>query len=167
MHSRHPDACGRARCLSRRVAACRSIRTSRVLRRIGRWCGRLRPGRWLGPLRVAAADSLSERQSTSITRPGSGCPAAVEVGDLPRVSIACAYANSRAFTRACRIRARARASARGSIVDNMRHALAEYLEHYNQKRPHRALNLSPPRPPAIVIDLDGQRRIRRRRSSPG
>jgi transposase InsO family protein len=45
---------------------------------------------------------------------------------------------------------------------HLRHVLAEYVTHYNESRPHRALNLSPPRPPATVIDLDEQRRIRRR-----
>lgn len=44
---------------------------------------------------------------------------------------------------------------------NLRHVLAEYLRHYNEKRPHQALNLSPPHPPAPVIDLDERRRIRR------
>jgi transposase InsO family protein len=42
------------------------------------------------------------------------------------------------------------------------HVLAEYVRLYNESRPHRALNLSPPRPPATVIDLDEQRRIRRK-----
>jgi putative transposase len=45
---------------------------------------------------------------------------------------------------------------------HLRHVLTEYLKHYNHSRPHRALDLSPPRPPAIVIDLAEQRRIRRR-----
>jgi len=45
---------------------------------------------------------------------------------------------------------------------HLRHVLAEYVKHYNESRPHRALNLSPPRPPATVIDLDEQRRIRRK-----
>ena len=45
---------------------------------------------------------------------------------------------------------------------HLRHVLAEYVRHYNESRPHRALNLSPPRPPATVIDLDEQRRIRRK-----
>jgi hypothetical protein len=40
--------------------------------------------------------------------------------------------------------------------------LAEYVKHYNEYRPHRALDLSPPRPPATVVDLDEQRRIRRK-----
>jgi hypothetical protein len=51
---------------------------------------------------------------------------------------------------------------------HLRHVLAEYIRHYNQARPHRALNLSPPRPPATGhrppatgIDLAKQRRIRR------
>jgi transposase InsO family protein len=44
---------------------------------------------------------------------------------------------------------------------HLRHVLAEYIRHYNQARPHRALNLSPPRPTAAVIDLAEQRRIRR------
>lgn len=45
---------------------------------------------------------------------------------------------------------------------HLRHVLAEYVRHYNESRPHRALHLSPPRPPATVIDLAEQRRIRRR-----
>jgi transposase InsO family protein len=45
---------------------------------------------------------------------------------------------------------------------HLRHVLAEYVKHYNRGRPHRALSLSPPRPPATVIDLAEQRRIRRR-----
>jgi transposase InsO family protein len=45
---------------------------------------------------------------------------------------------------------------------HLRHVLAEYIRHYNGRRPHRALNLSSPRPPATVIDLDEQRRIRRK-----
>jgi transposase InsO family protein len=45
---------------------------------------------------------------------------------------------------------------------HLRHVLAEYVRHYNEGRPHRALNLSPPAPPVAVIDLDEQRRIRRK-----
>jgi transposase InsO family protein len=45
---------------------------------------------------------------------------------------------------------------------HLRHVLTEYVQHYNHRRPHRALDLSPPRPPATVVDLDEQRRIRRR-----
>jgi len=45
---------------------------------------------------------------------------------------------------------------------HLRHVLAEYVQHYNEGRPHRALDLSPPRPPATVIDLEAQRRIRRK-----
>ncbi|WP_426504431.1 integrase core domain-containing protein [Dactylosporangium sp. McL0621] len=37
---------------------------------------------------------------------------------------------------------------------HLRHVLAEYVRHYNESRPHRALNLTPPRPPATVIDLN-------------
>lgn len=44
---------------------------------------------------------------------------------------------------------------------HLRHVLAEHIRHYNQARPHRALNLSPPRPPATVIDLAKRRRTRR------
>jgi transposase InsO family protein len=36
---------------------------------------------------------------------------------------------------------------------HLRHVLTKYVQHYNQRRPHRALDLSPPRPPAPVIDL--------------
>ncbi|MEU8080746.1 integrase core domain-containing protein [Catellatospora citrea] len=45
---------------------------------------------------------------------------------------------------------------------HLRQVLTEYVRHYNEKRPHRGLDLSPPRPPATVIDLAEQRRIRRR-----
>jgi transposase InsO family protein len=59
---------------------------------------------------------------------------------------------------------------RGELTDRMlifgqrhlRHVLVEYVKHYNECRPHRALDLSPPNPPAPVIDLAEQRRIRRR-----
>ncbi|WP_349263540.1 integrase core domain-containing protein [Actinocrinis sp.] len=40
--------------------------------------------------------------------------------------------------------------------------LTDYLRHYNHTRPHRTLNLQPPRPPTTVIDPTEQRRIRRR-----
>jgi putative transposase len=43
-----------------------------------------------------------------------------------------------------------------------RHVLAEYVTHYNHSQPHQAVDLSPPRPPATVIDLNEQRRIRRK-----
>ena len=39
--------------------------------------------------------------------------------------------------------------------------LAEYVRHYNEHRPHHGLDLTPPRPPAEIIDLAEQRRIRR------
>jgi putative transposase len=45
---------------------------------------------------------------------------------------------------------------------HLRHVLAEHVTHHNHNRPHRSLDLSPPRPPATVIDLDEQRRIRRK-----
>jgi len=45
---------------------------------------------------------------------------------------------------------------------HLRHVLAEYLRHYNEHRPHRGVDLAPPRPPAEVIDLAEQRRIRRK-----
>jgi putative transposase len=59
---------------------------------------------------------------------------------------------------------------RGELTDRMlifgqrylRHVLAEYVKHYNESRPHRSLDLSPPRPPATVVDLAEQRRIRRK-----
>jgi len=44
---------------------------------------------------------------------------------------------------------------------HLRRAVTEYLRHYNEHRPHRGLDLAPPRPPAEVIDLAEQRRIRR------
>jgi len=45
---------------------------------------------------------------------------------------------------------------------HLRHILVEYLKHYNESRPHRAMDLSPPRPPATVGDLAEHRRIRRK-----
>jgi hypothetical protein len=45
---------------------------------------------------------------------------------------------------------------------HLRRVLAEYLRHYNGHRPHRSLDLVPPRPPAEIIDLAAQRRIRRK-----
>jgi putative transposase len=44
---------------------------------------------------------------------------------------------------------------------HLRRALAGYVRHYNEHRPHRGLDLTPPRPPAEIIDLAEQRRIRR------
>jgi transposase InsO family protein len=44
---------------------------------------------------------------------------------------------------------------------HLRTVLAEYSAHYNTRRPHRALQLRPPRPEPSVADLDF-RRIRRR-----
>ena len=45
---------------------------------------------------------------------------------------------------------------------HLRHILAKYyVKHYNHSRPHQALDLSPPRPPATVIDLAEQRQTRR------
>jgi hypothetical protein len=48
-----------------------------------------------------------------------------------------------------------------------RHVLTAYVRHHNQKRPHRALDLSPPRPPATVIDLAEHHRRIRRKPTPG
>ena len=45
---------------------------------------------------------------------------------------------------------------------HLRRVLTTYVRHYNHARPHRALGLQPPRPPAAVIDLAEQRRIRRK-----
>jgi putative transposase len=45
---------------------------------------------------------------------------------------------------------------------HLRHVLTEYVKHYNECRPHRTLDLSPPNPPATAIDLAEQHRIRRR-----
>jgi putative transposase len=44
---------------------------------------------------------------------------------------------------------------------HLRTALSAYGTHYNPQRPHRALQLQPPRPDLPTPDLDG-RRIRRR-----
>jgi putative transposase len=45
---------------------------------------------------------------------------------------------------------------------HLRRVLPEYVRHYNEHRPHRSLDLAPPRPPAEIIDLVAQRRIRRK-----
>jgi putative transposase len=45
---------------------------------------------------------------------------------------------------------------------HLRRVLAEYLRHYNEHRPHRGLDLAPPRPPDEIIDLAEQCRIRRK-----
>jgi putative transposase len=44
---------------------------------------------------------------------------------------------------------------------HLRRVLAEYAAHYNTQRPHRALQLRPPRPEHAVAD-PGHRKIRRR-----
>jgi putative transposase len=44
---------------------------------------------------------------------------------------------------------------------HLRTVLAAYGTHYNRRRPHRALQLQPPRPDLPAPDL-GYRRIRRR-----
>lgn len=40
--------------------------------------------------------------------------------------------------------------------------LVEYVRHYNKHRPHRGLDLAPPRPDAEISDLAAQRRIHRK-----
>jgi putative transposase len=45
---------------------------------------------------------------------------------------------------------------------HLRRVLTEYVRHYNQARPHRALGLQPPRPPAYVVDLAQHHLIRRK-----
>jgi transposase InsO family protein len=44
---------------------------------------------------------------------------------------------------------------------HLRRVLTEYAEHYNMRRPHRALQPRPPRPETSTADT-GQRRIRQR-----
>ena len=44
---------------------------------------------------------------------------------------------------------------------HLRRVLTEYVRHYDEHRPHRSLDLDPPDPPAEIIDLAEQRRIRR------
>ena len=44
---------------------------------------------------------------------------------------------------------------------HLRAILAEYEAHYNGRRPHRSLQLHPPRPDHLVADLS-QKRIKRR-----
>ncbi|MEV6605746.1 integrase core domain-containing protein [Kutzneria sp. NPDC051319] len=51
------------------------------------------------------------------------------------------------------------------LVLNRRHlgvALAEYVRHYNGRRPHRSRELRPPRPTCVVPNL-GSQRIKRQR----
>jgi hypothetical protein len=36
---------------------------------------------------------------------------------------------------------------------HLRRVLADYLRHHNEPRPHRGLDVVPPRPPAELIDL--------------
>jgi putative transposase len=45
---------------------------------------------------------------------------------------------------------------------HLRRVLAEYMSHYDEHRPHRSLDLASPLPPAEIIDLVEQRRIRRK-----
>jgi transposase InsO family protein len=45
---------------------------------------------------------------------------------------------------------------------HLRAVLAEYGGHYNGRRPHRALQLRPPRPDHSAANLDHNRRVRRR-----
>jgi putative transposase len=45
---------------------------------------------------------------------------------------------------------------------HLRAALAEYLRHYNGRRPHRSRELRPPRPTYPVANL-GSQRIKRQR----
>ena len=44
---------------------------------------------------------------------------------------------------------------------HLRSVMAEYTRHYNGRRPHRALQLQPPRPDHLVADLS-QERVKRR-----
>ena len=61
-------------------------------------------------------------------------------------------------------------TARTEVTDRMlifgqrhlRAILAEYEAHYNGRRPHRSLQLQPPRPDHPVADLSSQERIKRR-----
>jgi putative transposase len=60
-------------------------------------------------------------------------------------------------------------TARTEVTDRMlifgerhlRSVMAEYARHYNGRRPHRALQLQPPRPDHLVADLS-QERVKRR-----
>jgi transposase InsO family protein len=44
---------------------------------------------------------------------------------------------------------------------HLRRVLVEYVRHYNNARPHRALGLQPPEPSADIVDRAEHRRIRR------
>ena len=44
---------------------------------------------------------------------------------------------------------------------HLRSVMAEYARHYNGRRPHRALQLQPPRPDLPVADLCRERVMRR------
>jgi hypothetical protein len=46
---------------------------------------------------------------------------------------------------------------------HLRAVLAEYVGHYNGRRPHRSRELRPPRPPHPVADLNFRRIKRQRR----
>lgn len=46
-------------------------------------------------------------------------------------------------------------------AEHLRRVLGEYARHYNGRRPHRALDLRPPRPDRPITDL-GHERIKRR-----
>ena len=51
------------------------------------------------------------------------------------------------------------------LIVSKRHldaVLAEYVRHYNGRRPHRSRELRPPRPTHVVANLDSQR-IKRQR----
>jgi putative transposase len=44
---------------------------------------------------------------------------------------------------------------------HLRSVMTEYARHYNGRRPHRALQLQPPRPDHPMVDLS-QERVKRR-----
>lgn len=68
-----------------------------------------------------------------------------------------------------RLRGKVRRPVRSEVTDRMltfgerhlRRSLARYTRHYNGRRPHRALQLQPPRCDQPVIDLTHER-IKRR-----
>ena len=105
--------------------------------------------------------------SSSVIGPGSSprrlnavlADAGIEVVKIPpRSPRANAYAERFVLT------------ARTEVTDRMlifgqrhlRAILAEYEAHYNGRRPHRSLQLQPPRPDHPVADLSSQERIKRR-----
>jgi len=113
------------------------------------------PRRARGPFKFLVRDRGG--QFASVLMPSSPAPASKSSEPRPAVR---ANAHAERWVRTLRSEFTDRMLIFGQR--QLRHALAEYVQHYNEGRPHLALDLSPPRPPATVIDLEAQRRIRRK-----